>query len=129
MNVKKAAISGEYLLGVLENNSVVVYRVYDNTKGALREVAEQENFEFDPNWTTRQFGAKICKQFGDGKQAAVGCYNIRVQDSGSIEVWRTYENTKAALREISEKVGFTYDKNWTTQQFGSKLVDFLKSKK
>ena len=129
MNIKKSAISGEYLLGVMENNSVVVYRVYDNTKGALREVAEQENFEYDANWTTRQFGAKVCKQFGDGKQASVGCYNIRVQDSGSIEVWRTYDNTKAALREVAEKVGFEVDPKWTTQQFGSKLVDFLNGKK
>ncbi|MBQ4433184.1 MAG: hypothetical protein II894_03400 [Bacteroidales bacterium] len=128
MKLKKGAISGEYLIGVFENNSVVVYRVYDNTKGALREVAEEKKFQYDPNWTTRQLGNKICKEFGDGKQATVGCYNIRVQDSGSIEVYRTYDNTKAALREISEKVGFEYDPNWNTQQFGSKLIDFVNSK-
>lgn len=125
MEFKKGTISGEYLIGVLENNSVVVFRVYENTKGALREIAEEKNFEFDPNWNTRQFGAKICKQFGDGKHAIVGCYNVRVQESGSIEVYRTYDNTKGALREVAEKVGFDYDSNWTTQQFGSKLVDFL----
>ena len=32
MNVKKSAISGEYLIGVMENNSVVVYRVYATPK-------------------------------------------------------------------------------------------------
>ncbi|MBQ3579600.1 MAG: hypothetical protein II975_01205 [Bacteroidales bacterium] len=58
----------------------------------------------------------------------VGCYNIKVQDSGSIEVYRTYENTKGALREISAEVGFEYDPNWNTQQFGSKLVDFINNK-
>lgn len=36
-----------------------------------------------------------------------------------------FDNTKAALREIADQVGFAYEKAWTTQQFGSKLVDFL----
>ena len=121
----KSAISGEYIIHREESGSIVVYRIYDNAKGALREVAEEKNFPFDANWNTRQFGSKICKEFGDGKQATVGGYHIRVQDSGSIEIYRTYDNTKAALREISEKVGFEVDPKWNTQQFGSKLVDFL----
>lgn len=36
-----------------------------------------------------------------------------------------FNNTKAALREIADQAGFAYEKAWTTQQFGSKLVDFL----
>ena len=125
----QSAISGEYIIQREESGSIVVYRIYDNAKGALREVAEQKNFQFDPNWNTRQFGNKICKEFGDGKQATVGCYHIRVQDSGSIEIYRTYDNTKGALREMSEKVGFEVDPKWNTQQFGSKLVDFINGKK
>lgn len=121
----KSAISGEYIIQKEDSGSIVVYRIYDNTKGALREVAEEKNFQYDPNWTTRQFGNKVCKEFGDGKEAIVGCYNIRVQESGSIEVFRTYDNTKAALREIAGNVGFEFDPNWNTQQFGSKLIDFL----
>lgn len=121
----KSAISGEYIIQREESGSIVVYRIYDNAKSALREVAEEKNFPFDPNWNTRQFGSKICKEFGDGKQATVGGYHIRVQDSGSIEIYRTYDNTKGALREISEKVGFEVDPKWNTQQFGSKLIDFL----
>ena len=38
-----------------------------------------------------------------------------------------FDNTKAALREIAGQAGFAYEKAWTTQQFGSKLVDFLNS--
>jgi len=125
MNFKKSATSGEYLIGIMENNSVVVYRNYDNVKGALREIAEQENFQYDNNWTTRQFGAKVCKEFGDGKMAVVGCYTVRILESGSVDVFRTYENTKGALREISEEAGFDFDQNWTTHQLGSKLVDFI----
>ncbi|MDD6583040.1 MAG: hypothetical protein PUF10_10265 [Bacteroidales bacterium] len=59
------------------------------------------------------------------KSAISGEYIIQKEDSGSIVVYRVYDNTKAALREISEKVGFEYDPNWNTQQFGSKLIDFL----
>ena len=56
---KKSVIAGEYILSVLESGSIEVYRVYDNVKGALREVAEKEGFEYDANWTTRQFGSKL----------------------------------------------------------------------
>ena len=53
---KKSAIAGEYILSVLDNGSIEVYRIYDNVKGALREVAEKEGFEYDKEWTTRQLG-------------------------------------------------------------------------
>ena len=56
---KKSAIAGEYILSVLDSGSIEVYRIYDNVKGALREVAEKEGFEYDANWTTRQFGSKL----------------------------------------------------------------------
>ena len=56
---KKSAIAGEYILSVLDSGSIEVYRVYDNVKGALREVAEKEGFEYDANWTTRQLGSKL----------------------------------------------------------------------
>ena len=59
MAYKKTAINGEYMLGVLDNGSIEVYRVYDNVKGALREIAEKEGFEYDPEWNTRQFGSKL----------------------------------------------------------------------
>lgn len=56
---KKSVITGEYIVSVLESGSIEVYRIYDNVKGALREIAEKEGFEYDSNWTTRQFGAKL----------------------------------------------------------------------
>lgn len=48
MAYKKSAINGEYMLGVLDNGSIEVYRVYDNVKGALREIAEKEGFDYNP---------------------------------------------------------------------------------
>ena len=56
---KKSVIAGEYILSVLDNGSIEVYRIYDNVKGALREIAGKEGFEYDANWTTRQFGSKL----------------------------------------------------------------------
>ena len=120
---KKSAISGEYIITVEDNGTVRVCKIFDNVKGSLRECAEAKNFEFDPEWTTRQFGSKLVKEFGDGKIAEIGEYTITKRDSGSIESYRVYDNTKGALREIAESIGFEYDPNWTTRQFGSKLVD------
>ena len=56
---KKSVIAGEYILSVLDSGSIEVYRIYDNVKGALREIAEKEGFEYDTKGTTRQFGAKL----------------------------------------------------------------------
>ncbi len=123
--ILKSALSGEYTIIQNENKSITVYRIFDNVKGSLREVAEQEGFEYDPKWTTRQFGTKICKEYGDGKNAQVGNYYIKVKNSGAIETYRTYDNTIGALREISEKIGFDYDPKWNTRMFGSKLIDAI----
>lgn len=122
---KKSAISGEYIVQVEDSGSVVVFRIFENVKASLREVAEAKGFEYDKEWTTRQFGKKLCKEYGDGTLATVGNYVIRVKEDGGIETYRTYDNVKGALREIAEKVGFAYDTEWNTRQFGSKLVDAL----
>ena len=42
-----------------EEGSIQVYRDYDNVKEALREISEKIGFEYDPAWTTRQFGSKL----------------------------------------------------------------------
>ena len=56
---KKSAISGEYIVTVEDSGSISVHRIYDNTKGALREIAGKVGFEYSPSWTTRQFGSKL----------------------------------------------------------------------
>lgn len=122
---KKSAVSGEYVIQIQDSGSVVVYKIYDNVKGALREISEANGFEYDNNWTTRQFGAKIIKAFGENKQANINEYYISENANGSIDVYKNYDNVKGALREISEVIGFEYDNNWTTRQFGSKLIDHI----
>lgn len=59
------------------------------------------------------------------KNAEYGEYAISVLESGSIRVYREYDNVKGALREVAEKVGFEYEASWTTRQFGNKLIDFI----
>ena len=126
---KKSAISGEYIITVEDSNAGRVCKIAENVKGAMRECAEKNGMEYDPNWTTRQFGAKLIKQFGEGNLAEVGEFTITKRESGSFEIYQVFENTKAALREISEKIGFEYDPKWNTQNFASKLVDFINSNK
>lgn len=65
------------------------------------------------------------------KSATHKDYTIVVMKDNKVVVGKGddfFDNTKAALREIAGEVGFQYDTNWTTQQLGSKLVDFLNSK-
>lgn len=124
----KSAISGEYIIQKEESGSIVVYRIFDNVKASLREIADMKGFQYDPEWNVRQFERKLCNEYGDGKLAFVGNYVIRVLESGSIETYRTYDVQKEALREIAGKIGFEYDKEWTVRQLGSKLIDFINGK-
>ena len=52
------------------------------------------------------------------KNARSGEYMISQNAEGAIKVAKDYENDKAALREIAEKVGFEVDPTWTTRQLG-----------
>lgn len=126
---KKSAIFGEYIITIEDSGSVRVCKIYDNVIGSLREIAEANNYHVDPKWNTRQFGANICKDFGDGKMAEVGEYVVTRRESGSIETYRTYANTLGALREIAQEVGFEINEKSNTRQNGSKLVDFINGKK
>lgn len=125
---KKSAIYGEYVVSVKDDGSIEVFRNYDNVKGSLREIAESKGFEYDPSWNTQQFGARLIKEFGEGSEAHVDNYVIVKKDNGHIDTYRTYENTKEALRSISSATGFELDSNWTTRQIGSKLIEFLNNK-
>ena len=126
---KKSAISGEYIITVEDSGTVRVLKIYDNVKESLRECAEAKGFEYDNDWTTRQFGAKLIKEFGEGNMAEIGEYTVVKRDSGSIETYRTYANTLGALREIAANVGFEINEKSNTRNNGSKLVDFINASK
>lgn len=127
--IKKSAIYNEYIIQVKENGGIEVFRIFDNVKSSLREAAEKSGFNYDPAWNTRQFGHKLVSEFGENKMATIGEYVIIEKIDGGIETYRTYDNTKGALREISEKSGFEFDPEWNTRQLGSKLIDYINQNK
>ena len=59
------------------------------------------------------------------KNARSGEYMISQNAEGAIKVAKDYENDKAALREIAEKIGFEADPAWNTSQFGRKLIESI----
>lgn len=55
-------------------------------------------------------------------------YIIDIDEKGAVKVTKAgavCDNTKAALREIAQEVGFEIDEKWNTQQVGAKLAKFL----
>ena len=56
------------------------------------------------------------------KSAISGEYIITQEDNGSIRVCQIFDNVIDSLREASKTVGFKFDPNWNTRQFGKNLV-------
>ncbi len=96
--------------------------------------AQQKNgkAKSEPKPAPKPAAKPAAKVSGDFKKSAVsGDYTIGITPDNKVVVskgGKVCDNAKGALREISEKVGFKFETSWTTQQFGSKLVDFLNSK-
>lgn len=64
------------------------------------------------------------------KSASCGDYTIDILADNKVIAKKggaVCDNAKGTMREIAAQVGFAVDANWTTQQLGSKLVDFLKN--
>lgn len=129
METKNEIIIGEYLVVEDINGSFYVRKTYSNTKGALREIANKIDFEYDDNWNTRQFGAKLIGELKGEKipskgiaHAEYGHYVIYRTEEGSIVVYTDYENTKQGLREIARLIDLDYDANLTTRQLGTRII-------
>ena len=63
---KKSAICGEHIITVEDSGAVNVYRISDNTKDSLREIAKTIGFNYDEAWNTRTLGSKLV-DFINGK--------------------------------------------------------------
>lgn len=130
----KNARTGEYMISCNAEGAIKVAKDYNNDKGGLREIAEKIGFAYDPAWNTQQFGKKLIEEItgehvktNEDASAESGEYVIFKEASGSIQVFKDYDNVKGALREIAAQIGFEYDPAWTTRQFGSKLIDHINS--
>ena len=127
--IKQVATTEDYIVARYEDDSIGVYNRYGNTKGALREIAEAQSFEYDPTWTTRQFGKKLIDAVDNGAPAiANDHYIVYIDTNGSVICGRKTEgSTKGALRMIAEKYSIIYEEGWNTQQFGCKVIEHLLS--
>ena len=71
---KKSASWKKYLIEIDEKGSVKVSKAgaaCDNTKAALREIAEEAGFAIDEKWNTQQCGAKLAKFLEESAPAPV----------------------------------------------------------
>lgn len=124
----------------LEDNSIKV--IPASTKAQLRLIAKHCGFDYEPNWTTQQFGAKLIDFLhaqdasnavsSDAKKAAIfnginGLYKHTIDQSANNIITVTPDSTKAILRLIFADMEMDYDKTWNTQTMGAKLIELLNS--
>lgn len=107
MKPMQEVIYNEDTLIRVKEGHVTVYRVHptNSVKGTLRELSEQHGFEYQKEWNTRSFGAKLIADFGGKTEALIGSYLIRKLDSGTIEVYRICDAVKNELVQIAEELG------------------------
>lgn len=135
MAKKKSCIAGEYVIERAENETITVYKIYDNTLGGLREAAAIAGFEINEKSNTRNNGAQLIKfvnekaGIDDNNRCTVGEFSIEKLPSGTISIYKTYANTLGGLREAAAAVGFEINDKSNTRQNGSKLIDFVNENK
>lgn len=56
------------------------------------------------------------------KSVICGEYIIEIDKTNHVSVYRIYDNVRGSLREIYEKEGLEYDKEWTQRQMGNNLI-------
>ena len=107
MKPMQEVIYNEDTLIRVKEGRVTVYRVHptNSVKGTLRELSEQHGFEYQKEWNTRSFGAKLIADFGGKTEALIGSYLIRKIEGGAIEVYRICDAVKNELIRISEELG------------------------
>ncbi len=129
--MKKQASFKEYTVTIADSGSVEVYKAFKNALEGLKEVAESINLSYPPSWFAQKLGTLILKELNGGDteatSAITGNYIISREPNNSLKVSKLYGNTVAALRELSEIVGFEEDEKWNTRTFGNKVIDAIES--
>ena len=107
MKPMQEVIYNEDTLIRVKEGHVTVYRVHptNSVKGTLRELSEQHGFEYQKEWNTRSFGAKLIADFGGKTETLIGSYLIRKIEGGAIEVYRICDEVKNELVQIAEELG------------------------
>ena len=125
---KESTIIGEYIVEIDEK--VTVYRIYQSTMAALREVAAMKDFTIQPTWFCRMLGSKLIEAFGDGgNSVTIGEYYIQRDPDRRINVYRTYSNTMQGLKEIAQKIKLTVDDCWDEMALAKNIIEFSNNTK
>jgi len=100
---KKSAICGEHIITVEDSGTVNVYRISDNTKDSLREIAKTIGFEYDETWNTRTLGSKLV-DFINGKtiDQPAPAKEVEQQDSNINEEETNVQDLKELCNRIKE---------------------------
>lgn len=122
---KKSLIAGEYIIEIADNGHVDVLRVFRNAKAIMTDIAKARNFTVENKWNTQDLGRHLVKAFGDGKTALFNDITVNRLPDGKIEIYQECKNVKETLRTIANQLDFHYEDTWNTQQFGSKLSNYL----
>jgi hypothetical protein len=126
-----------YIIVIYEDNSVAVFERFRNTKQGLREIVEAIGSEkinknvvksSSPYWTVSDFGLKLLEALDDKNITTDGQYYLsHPMFFGTVIAGKKYNgSTKEGLRKIAEKYKIPYENSWNTQQFGRKIVEYLK---
>ena len=67
--IRKIAYSEDYIITMEDSGRIRTYKACCNTAGALREIAEQNGFYRDPEWTNRAFACKLLNFLIEKKQS------------------------------------------------------------
>ena len=68
---------------------------------------------------------------GRSKSITYGAWKLVRTEDKRVEVYKNgvlCAKSKPALRELAEEIGFEYHPDWTTRQFGNKVLEALTKK-
>lgn len=107
--MKKNAMTpdGKYEIIIYDDSSVTVKEIASNTKGTLRTIAKECNFEYDYNWNTRQFGNNIVDFLNKNKSTIITNQNEKVMKKIEVTIYG-YEKELVACKsdeEVIESIG------------------------
>ena len=87
--MKKSINYGEYQITKEENGSIRVLKngiPQENTKAALREIAQSINLDIQSNWNTQQFGSKLIKAIEDLQTEGSMRLNAEEQEVSNVSI-------------------------------------------
>ena len=109
----------------IQADGKAVYQLCDNTKAALREIADKKKITIDASWSSRQLGANVIKALGDSNPAVSGDYLIVKNSDGSVKAFKKCKDEKTVLRGLADKIGCAYVDMDSAETLASKIAAFM----